>query len=727
MTGGAPGSVVEVPAALTSRDLAGIPLDRLRSAGGRRIGALAELGVANLLDLLTYYPRRYLDRSREATVSELGTGEDAMVLATVEKVISVPGRKGRARVEVTVSDREGGRLRCVFFNQPWRKSQLAEGAEAVLFGRLEVYRGTRQMTNPVVDLVGDRTGGIFGVYPLSAKASITTWEIARMVGEGLRRCEHRGIAETVPRFLLARHGLCGRFEALRLMHNPESFADVARARARLVFDELLRMQVVLLRRKRERERAGKGIAHPVDRALLEAFRERLPFELTAAQSVAVAEILADLGKAWPMHRLLQGEVGSGKTVVALMAMLAVVGGGRQAALMAPTEVLAEQHHLGLNRLLASLDGAGARRGARAGGRLALGGLPAVSLELLSSRTRAAARSRVLGGLANGDVDLVVGTHALIGEEVTFRSLGLAVVDEQHRFGVEQRASLRTKSTDEALPDVLVMTATPIPRTAAMTVYGDLDVSQLAELPAGRAGVTTIAVTATADQGAVWERLRAEVAGGRQAYVVCPLIEESDKIDATGAEAVHADLQAGELEGLRLGLLHGRLRAGEREPIMAAFRDGRIDVLVATTVIEVGVDVANATVMVILGADRFGMAQLHQLRGRVGRGSWPGWCFLVSDDPPAGALQRMQALVDSTDGFELSEIDLELRGEGTIMDSRQTGRSDLKLASLRKDRDWVERARAAASEIVDGGGPDDALADEIDLLLSDTDVDFFDKS
>ena len=716
-------------AVLTWEDLAEIPLERLHNAAGRRIEALEELQVTNLLDLLTYYPRRYIDRSREATVSELGSGEDAMVVATVEKVFSVAGRNRRQRVEVTVCDREGARLRCVFFNQPWRKRQLAEGMEAVLFGRLEVFRGAPQMTNPVVDLVGDRTGGIFGVYRLSSKAPITTWEIARMVGEALRRCEHRGIADPVPRSLLARHNLCGRFEALRLIHNPESFADVARARTRLVFDELLRMQVVLLRRKRERERAGEGIAHPVDRALLEAFGERLPFELTAAQRRAIGEILADLEKAWPMHRLLQGEVGSGKTVVALVAMLAVGvgGGGHQAALMAPTEVLAEQHYLGLNELLASLEGAGAAGGTTSGGRLALGGLPPVSLQLLTSRTRAAARQRVLAGLATGDIDLVVGTHALIGEEVTFRSLGLAVVDEQHRFGVEQRASLRARSADDPLPDMLFMTATPIPRTTAMTVYGDLEVSQLDELPAGRAGVTTVAVTGPADHGDVWERLRTEVAGGSQAYVVCPLIEESERIDATAAEAVYAGLQADELAGLRLGLLHGRLPASERGRMMATFRGGGIDVLVATTVIEVGVDVANATVMVILGADRFGMAQLHQLRGRVGRGSRPGWCFLVSENPPPGALQRVQALVGSTDGFELSEIDLELRGEGTLMDTRQTGRSDLKLASLRRDRDWVGKARQAAADIVDGGGPDEALAAEIGFLLSDADVDYFDKS
>ena len=716
--------MVEAPAPLTWQDLAGIDLERLKRGNRSRVRALGELGVAHLGDLLTYYPRRYLDRSREATVGELKVGEDATVLATVERVRAIPGRNRRARVEVLVSDREGARLSCVFFNQPWRAKQLREDMQAVLYGRLEVFRGGLQMTNPVVDLVGDRTGGIFAVYPLSAKASITTWEIADMVGEALRRCDQRGIADPVPPDLLADHDLCGRHEALRLVHGPESFADVTRGRNRLVFDELLRMQVVLVGRKRLRERSGAGIAHEVDAELLEGFRRRLPFALTAAQSRTVEEILADLAQPWPMHRLLQGEVGSGKTVVALMAMLAVVCSGGQAALMAPTEVLAEQHYLGLSELLRSLDGAGVRAAGRAG-RLALGD-PAMQLELLTGRTRATSRERILGGLASGDTPMVVGTHALISEGVAFESLGLAVVDEQHRFGVEQRAALRARGAGGGLPDVLVMTATPIPRTAAMTVYGDLDVSRLDELPAGRAGVTTAAVTESLQQPAVWERLRTEVGAGRQAYVVCPLIEESEKVEAAGAEATYEELRAGELAGLRVGLLHGRLPASAREPLMAAFRRGELDVLVATTVIEVGVDVANATVMVILGADRFGIAQLHQLRGRVGRGAEPGWCFLVSENPSAAAQLRLQALVDSTDGFELSEIDLDLRGEGTLMDSRQTGRSDLRLASLRKDREWVPKAREAAVAICDEG-PDPQLADEIKLLLSDADIDYFDKS
>ncbi|MXZ30008.1 MAG: ATP-dependent DNA helicase RecG [Acidimicrobiia bacterium] len=728
--------MVETSAPLTWRDLAGIGLERLKRGNQRRVEALGELGVAQLGDLLTYYPRRYLDRSREATVGELNVGEDATVLATVNRVRSVPGRdpgpgrRRRDRVEVRVSDRDGASLKCVFFNQPWRSKQLREDMQAVLYGRLEEFRGALQMTNPVVDLVGDRTGGIFAVYPLSAKAAITTWEIADMVAEALRRCEPRGIADPVPVDLLGAHGLCGRFEALRLIHDPETFADVTRARNRLVFDELLRMQVALVGRKRDRERAGDGIAHEVDRALLAGFHRRLPFALTAAQSRTVAEILADLSQPWPMHRLLQGEVGSGKTVVALTAMLAVVGGGRQAALMAPTEVLAEQHYLGLSGLLDCLgDGDGDGDGGLAGGtgRLSLGGLAPVSLELLTGRSGARARQRILGGLASGDVNMVVGTHALISEGVAFESLGLAVVDEQHRFGVEQRAALGARAALGGLPDVLVMTATPIPRTAAMTVYGDLDVSRLDELPAGRAGVTTSAVTAPLEQPAVWERLRGEVAAGRQAYVVCPLIEESDKVAAAGAEATFEELRRGELAGLRVGMLHGRLPASAREPLMAAFRDGELDVLVATTVIEVGVDVANATVMVILGADRFGIAQLHQLRGRVGRGAAPGWCYLVAENPSPSAQARLGALVDSSDGFELSEIDLELRGEGTLMDSRQTGRSDLKLASLRRDRDWVPRARAAAEAISDAGGPDPTLTEEIALLLSDADIDYFDKS
>ncbi len=419
-----------------------------------------------------------------------------------------------------------------------------------------------------------------------------------------------------------------------------------------------------------------------------------------------------------MHRLLQGDVGSGKTVVAVSTLLAAVQGGYQAAFMAPTEVLAEQHAQGIRELLAGVevpdDGA------------TLFEARPVRIELLTNRVGAGERRRILAGLAGGQVDLVIGTHALIQEGVEFRALGAVVIDEQHRFGVEQRAALRGKSAGGAVPDVLVMTATPIPRTAAMTVYGDLDVTVIRSLPAGRQPITTRWVRTDADEESMWDAVRREVAAGRQVYVVVPLIEESEKLEARSAEETYARLDAEELAGLRLGLLHGRLGSADKDATMHQFRERRLDVLVATTVIEVGVDVPNATAMVILDADRFGIAQLHQLRGRVGRGSERSWCYLVSRSDSPEAEARLGALVETTDGFALAEVDLELRGEGTIMGERQKGRSDLKLASLRRDREWVERAREVAFTIVDGEGGLEAhadLLDEVALFLDEDDQEF----
>ena len=514
--------------------------------------------------------------------------------------------------------------------------------------------------------------------------------------------------------------LIDRWTALRGIHVPETIEEKEQARRRLAFDELLRVQLVLVMRKRAMERDSVGLRHVVDGELVRRFHEALPFPLTTAQRRVIAEIDADLAAAHPMHRLLQGDVGSGKTVVAVSALLAAVQGGHQGALMAPTEVLAEQHASGIRALLAGLEvpaGPGSLFAERP-----------LRVELLTNRVTGAERKRMLAGLASGEVDLVIGTHALIQEGVAFHSLGVVVIDEQHRFGVEQRAALRDKAGG-AVPDVLVMTATPIPRTAAMTVYGDLDVSVLDELPPGRTPIVTRAV---ADEGEAWVAVRDEVAAGRQAYVVCPLIEESEKLEVASAEETRERLSAGELAGLRLGLLHGRLPAATKEEVMDAFRAGALDVLVATTVIEVGVDVPNATVMVVLDADRFGIAQLHQLRGRVGRGSDESQCWLVTAEPAEDEERspRVEALVKSTDGFELAEVDLDLRGEGTLMSGAQKGRSDLRLASLRRDRELVRLARDAAFDLVDDDptlarNPD--LLDELHLLLTDEDTEFLTRS
>jgi ATP-dependent DNA helicase RecG len=700
---------------LTTRDLHALAVERLKGVGPKRVEAFGKLGIHTVLDLLTHYPRRYVDRTREATVAELMPGEEGMVLGRVEQVSSSMTRNRRRMVTVTVRDHTG-RLKCSFFNQPWREKQLAVGTEAVFFGKVDVFRGARQMTNPVVDLIGNRTGRIVPVYPQSEKARIDTWDIGDAVAEALRRCEPRGIADPLPVAVRERFRFVDRARAIATVHDPQTMGEVAEARRRLVFDELLRVQLALVLRKRAIEANTLGIAHAVDGELVHRFRASLPFPLTGAQRRAIDEIGADLVRPVPMHRLLQGDVGAGKTLVALHALLVAVQGGHQGALMAPTEVLAEQHHLSLRRYVEGLNVPDERT---------LMGERPLRVELLANRVTGAERKRILAELAAGTVDIVVGTHALIQDRIEFHSLGVVVVDEQHRFGVEQRAALRDKGTGEAVPDVLVMTATPIPRTAAMTVYGDLDVSVLDELPPGRTPILT-----TWSQGdgeaAVWKQVRDEVADGRQAYVVCPLIEESESLEVRSAEETYEELAHGELHALRLGLLHGRLSTAEKEAVMDAFRRGDLDVLVATTVIEVGVDVPNATVMVILDAHRFGIAQLHQLRGRVGRGAHRSYCHLVGEPTTPDGEARLEALVASTDGFELAEIDLDLRGEGTLMGERQTGRNDLKLASLRRDRDWVVKAREIAFELVDadpGLRRHRELRDEVELVLGDEDTEF----
>jgi ATP-dependent DNA helicase RecG len=701
------------------RSLTRIDVARLDGIGPKRADALRSVGIETVFDLLTHYPRRYIDRTKEARIHDLHVGEVASVLARVERISSRPlGGRGRGRrvmVEAWVSD-GSGRMKVTFFNQAWREKQLRPGTEAVFWGKLEDFRGTKQLTNPVVDLVGDQTGQVVPVYPQSEKARITTEDVRRWVEEALRRTGD--LLDPVPEDVLDRLDLIDRTLALNLVHQPgDSVGAYVAARKRLIFDELLRLQLALVLRKRHLETTTVGVEHDLGGDLVRRFHEALPYPLTGAQQRVIAEIEGDLAHRVPMHRLLQGDVGAGKTVVAVSAMLVAVQGGHQGALMAPTEVLAEQHALGIRDLVAEL---------RVGDEGALFDRP-LRVELLTNRVPAGRRREITEGLAAGEVDIAIGTHALLSADVDFASLGVVVVDEQHRFGVEQRAALRDKGRG-AVPDVLVMTATPIPRTAAMTVYGDLDVSILDELPPGRTPIETSWARTEEQQAAVWEGVRREVAEGRQAYVVCPLVEESEKLEVSSATETYEQLRAGELEGLRVGLLHGRVPPAEKEETMRLFRDGRLDVLVATTVIEVGVDVPNATAMVILDADRFGIAQLHQLRGRVGRGAHRSSCHLLAEGGTEDAERRLQALVDTTDGFVLAEVDLDLRGEGTILGARQKGRNDLKLASLRDHREWVDTAREVAFELVDApGGPPEALVDEVRLFLDGDEEEFLFKS
>jgi ATP-dependent DNA helicase RecG len=717
---------------LTYADLAALPLSAINALKSKpkKVAALGSLGVESVLDLLSYYPRRHIDRSRQLAIRDLETGDEAMVVGEVVRSSQVRTRTGKNLVKITVTDGRGY-LDISFFNQPWRHRQLSVGTEAVFFGKVDVFNGKRQMASPVVDLVGNQTGRIISLYPQSEKLKLNSEEIAEWVMRALDKTLARTIAEPLPEAIRRLHGLEDRQAALWGYHAPSEWGDIERARRRLVFDELLRVQLALVLRKRALERTAKGIVHDTRGELVRRFHDALPFPLTGAQSRAIDTIVGDLASPHPMHRLLQGDVGSGKTVVAVSALLTAVQGGRQGALMAPTAVLAEQHFAGIREMLAGLRVPGdAEEGSLFEGMAAERPL---RVELLTNRTPAAQRRKLAEGLTDGSVDLLVGTHALIEEAVAFRSLGVIVIDEQHRFGVEQRAALRAKGADGATPDVLVMTATPIPRTAAITVYGDLDVSTLDELPPGRTPIRTQWVR---DEDDVWDHVRAEVADGRQAYVVCPLVEESEKLEVASAEDTFERLRLVDLAGLRLGLMHGRMSGADKEAVMAGFRAGEVDVLVATTVIEVGVDVPNATVMVILDADRFGIAQLHQLRGRVGRGSAVSSCWLVGEatgadgEERAVATTKLEAMVRTTDGFELAEVDLELRGEGTLMDARQKGRNDLKLASLRRDREWVEKAREVAFELIDGD-PDlshhAALRDEIALFLGDDDADYLLKS
>ncbi|WP_420444460.1 ATP-dependent DNA helicase RecG [Candidatus Poriferisodalis sp.] len=707
---------------LTLRELDAIDVERLNGVGPHRRKALRDVGVESVFDLLTYYPRRYVDRTAQAPISEATVGAEITVVADVVSTSSRRLRGGRQLVNVEVGDASGS-MSVVFFNQAWRERQLAEGLTVALFGKVENYRGRKQMTNPVVDLLGDRTGKIVPVYPQSETAGIATTDVASWVAEARRRCSPRGIADPLPSWLRTRLRLTGRSRALADIHEPTSMANRTTARNRLVFDELLRVQLVLRSQRLAREAHELGIVHDPSGNLVDALHRRLPYALTGAQQRTMAEIDADVSTVRPMHRLLQGDVGSGKTLVALHALLVAVQNNHQGALMAPTEVLAEQHFIAVRALL---DGFEVPDGAR------LGGTRPLKLRLLSGSGSATHRREVLVEIATGAADIVVGTHALLQESVKFDSLSVVVVDEQHRFGVSQRARLRESGrNDLRLPHLLVMTATPIPRTAAMTVYGDLDVSVLDELPPGRTPVVTHWVLGPLAAEAMWSSVRTEIEAGRQAYVVCPLITESESLDARSAEQMHAELMAGSLAGLRVGLLHGRMPSADKESVMARFRAGDLDALVATTVIEVGIDVPNATVMIVLSADRFGIAQLHQLRGRVGRGSHASACYLVSDDDPTPtAVERLTALSESSDGFELAERDLELRGEGTLFDERQSGRSDLKLASLARDLKWVQAARDAATELVQADGDLDAhpaLVDEIDWFSSRRDSDYLQRS
>jgi ATP-dependent DNA helicase RecG len=640
---------------------------------------LAKLGLRTVGDVLEYRPRRYEPAVPERRIAELFGEDEAVISAEVRST-----RLQRARrlklVKARVAD-ESGEITAVWFNQAWLVDRLRPGMRVRLRGNL---RG-RDFAVRSYDLDGvSATADFAPVYP--ATEEVTVKKLRDVAGAALEYS--RDVVDPLPAGLKAASGFPGKGDALIALHRPREEADGEHARRRLAFDELLVLQLGLARRRlgREEERAT-GLGEPGD--LVARYRAALPFDLTADQKQAIAEIDADLRGERPMERLLQGDVGSGKTVVALYALLRAVEAGRRGALMAPTETLAEQHFLTVEPICAQLG---------------------VSCALLTSSVGARARR------AAPSAQILVGTHALIQEGVELSDLAVAVVDEQHRFGVEQRAAIRAGRR----PHTLHMTATPIPRTLALTVYGDLSVTEITNPPANRKPIVTRWIPEERASEA-YRRLTRLLKEGRQAYVVCPLIEASETSRARAAEQEAERLQRAELRGFRVGCLHGKLRPDDRRDLMARFNARELDVLVATTVIEVGVDVPNATVMIVQEADRFGLAQLHQLRGRVGRGAEQSYCLLVSrrkEELTESAQARLEALVSTTDGFELAEVDLELRGEGQLLGTRQSGLSDFRFTRLRADRDLLEQAREVAEELVDYDGP---LNDEVERLFAEHDL------
>jgi ATP-dependent DNA helicase RecG len=747
-----------LPGVATLRDP--LPLGKKTSEAFEKV-----FGIKTVGDLLRHYPRRYYTRGELTSLSELREGDHVTVLARVESATLAPysrsrfpngGRKTTDRAQVTVTDGTA-RLMLTFFGGVHRHvNQLQRGKIGLFAGTVSTFHGQRQLVHPEYELLpadvvdaestaevaAEYAAELIPVYPASAKLS--SWHISRAVKVVLNTLEVG--EDPLPEEVRQQHDLWPQEMAIRAIHQPQDRSDLQRARKRLKWDEAFVMQAALAQRRMAAAAMPAMPRPPEPDGIAADFDRRLPFTLTEGQRFVGEVIARDLSCAYPMNRLLQGEVGSGKTVVAVRAMLQVVDAGGQAALLAPTEVLAQQHYRSITALLGPLAADGQLGGAEHATRVAL----------LTGSTGVRARRSALSDAFTGDAGILIGTHALLEDRVQFADLGLVVIDEQHRFGVEQRDALRDKAVGSR-PHVLVMTATPIPRTVAMTVFGDLEVSTLAELPAGRSPIATHVVPAAERPRYLeraWQRVREEIAAGRQAYVVCPRIGDEGPGEATGddgespPEDADADFTArrpplavldvapaladGPLSGLRLGILHGRLNPDEKDRVMTAFAAGEIDVMVATTVIEVGVDVPNATAMVVMDAERFGVSQLHQLRGRVGRGVAAGLCLLVTDAPEASpSRERLDAVAATSDGFRLSRLDLEQRREGDVLGATQAGRrSSLKMLRLLADEELIAFARQEASAVVEAdpqlaGHP--ALREAIDDLLGPQRVEFLDKA
>ncbi|WP_114906171.1 ATP-dependent DNA helicase RecG [Ornithinimicrobium murale] len=699
----------------------------LRTIVAKAATNLAKKDLVTVRDLLEFYPRDYLDPTRPTDFSTLVEGDTVVVLADVRHAVTRRMRQRRGSMLIaTIQDGLGNALELTFFSAWGHEKALVPGRRVLVSGTVSHYGGKRQLTHPEYEVLGAgaEAGSAFGEGPIPVYRQVpkmTSMKVAAAVDLVLHAVAE--MPDPIPVEVRAKRGLPPLSNALTMVHQPRSTQEERKARWRMKFQEAFVLQAALAVMRHSSDAVPATSRVATSGGLADQFRERLPFQLTQGQEQVLAEITGDLARTRPMHRLLQGEVGSGKTVVALLAMLSVIDTGGQAALLAPTEVLALQHHRSITAMLGPLAEAGLLGGSTDGTRVAL---------LTGSQPAAERRSNLLMA-ASGEAGIVVGTHALIQEHVQFAELGLVVVDEQHRFGVEQRDALRAK-VEGASPHTLVMTATPIPRTVAMTVFGDMETSTMTEVPRGRQPITTHVVRG--DQPSwvqrTWERVAEEVARGGQVYVVCPRIGQEDDPDLPGAADLgpggpiviqqdDADEEGGSLHGvlqveralqelpatagLRVGILHGRQPAEDKDATMRAFAAGEIDVLVATTVIEVGVDVPNATQMVIIDADRFGISQLHQLRGRIGRGSKPGLCLLMSQAAESQSLERLEAVASTTDGFELARLDLAQRREGDVLGASQSGaRSSLRLLKLTRDEDLITAAHEDAWHLV-GADPD----------------------
>jgi len=722
---------------------------RLQNIVGDRTADVLEksFGMTTVNELLRHYPRRYVARGELTDISTLLADDEVTILAEIEAV-KLRRANGKNILEVIVTDGSAN-LSLTFFNQAWREKDLKAGRVGMFAGKVGEFKGKRQLSHPDYQLIPDGddvdaavaefAGKFLPVYPATSK--LPSWKIMQCMKLALDSLDE--ITDYLPEDVAKEFAYPSLMKSLSDIHQPPDLDAAAKARERLTFDEALLLQLLLGQRRNDIEKLATKSRTPNTPVLVAAFEAKLPFKYTAGQIEVNSQIEKDLSNKYPMHRLLQGEVGSGKTVVALRAMLSVVDSSGQAALLAPTEVLAQQHFRTIKKLLGELAQAGTLQAGSIG----------TEVELLTGSLTNAEKKEIHAKLASGQTGIVIGTHALISDGVTFADLGLVVVDEQHRFGVEQRDALRMKAKQP--PHLLVMTATPIPRTVAMTVFGDLDISTLKELPSGRVAITTHIIPVLQKPhflSRAWDRVKEEVAKGHQVYIVAPRIinpnkkltereiiaaqllgeEFLDNEQMSAVEELAPELAGGELSGLKLATLHGRQSSDVKEQTMDAFAKGEIDVLVATTVIEVGVDVPNASMMVIMDADRFGISQLHQLRGRVGRGSVPGLCLLVTNaQEDSQSMQRLNSLAQTLDGFELARLDLEQRKEGDVLGRSQSGgRSHLRLLRVLRDENLIDSARAVAGKILNVDPEINHLPElksEVDKLKSDEAARFMDKS